>query len=133
MSAKTPLEIVQASYMAFGAGDMTAFLADMSPDVEWHSGYAPDVPLNGVWRGHDGVITLVQTIGASVDIHQFQVVEFIAQGDKVVVLGFEEAAAKSTGRSYRNEWAHVWTVREGRVARIRTYNDSATVAAAFGP
>ena len=57
--------------------------------------------------------------------------EFIAQGDKVVVLGQERFRVKATGRSVENEWAHGWTLREGRAARFYEYNDTAALAAGY--
>ena len=61
----------------------------------------------------------------------FEIREFIAQGDSVVVLGFDESLVKSTGRTYHNEWVHVWAVQDGQLASVRTYNDTAAAAAAF--
>ena len=128
---KTPLELVQQTYAAFGSGDVPTMLAGMADTIEWNSHYPAVVPFGGLWRGHEGVITLLTGIGAALDVQRFEIAEFIAQGNKVVAIGFEEATAKPTGRSYRNEWVHVWTVRDGKVVEIRTYNDTAAVAAAF--
>ena len=131
MSEKTPLELVQQTYMAFGTGDIPTMFAGMADDIEWNSHYPATVPIAGLWRGHDGVLKLLTAIGENFDVHQFQIAEFLAQGNKVVVLGFEEATVKPTGRSYRNEWVHVWTVQDGKAVAIRTYNDTAAVTAAF--
>jgi ketosteroid isomerase-like protein len=103
----------------------------MADDIEWDSRYPSIVPFSGVWRGHDGVKRLISTLGETIQILAFEIQEFVAANDKVVVLGFEEATAKSTGRTYRNEWVHVWTVQGGKLAKLRNYNDTAAVAAAF--
>jgi uncharacterized protein len=131
MSDQSPLNLVQQAYQAFGRGDVAAMLAAMSENFEWDSRYPAGVPIGGVWKGHDGVLSLLKTLGETEDVLSFAIQEFIAQGDKVVVLGVEEIRAKSTGRTYRNEWVHVWAVQNGRLARLRTYNDTAAVVAAF--
>src|SRR5215207_9160380 len=38
------------------------------------------------------------------------------QADRVVVLGAMRAPATDTGSTYDNEWAMVWTLRDGKVA-----------------
>ncbi len=38
---------------------------------------------------------------------------------------------KATGRSYETEWAHVFTLREGKIVEFREFADSAAVAEAF--
>ena len=103
----------------------------MADDMEWDSGYPAIVPFSGVWRGHDGVRRLLSTLTETIQVLAFELHEFVAENDRVVVLGLEEATAKATGRTYRNEWVHVWTVRGGKLAKLRSYNDTAAVAAAF--
>jgi uncharacterized protein len=56
---------------------------------------------------------------------------FVAQGDKVVVLGYERSIAKSTGRSLEQEWAHVYTLRDGKIAEGRFFEDMAAEVVAF--
>jgi ketosteroid isomerase-like protein len=131
MSAPAPLALVQGVYAAFGRGDAAAIVAAMSPEIVWESRYPAGVPLGGVFRGHAGVRDLLGAFDDGVEVLQFQPREWIAAAENVVVLGFEEARARPTGRAYRNEWAHVWTVRDGQVVAMRTYNDTAAVGAAF--
>jgi ketosteroid isomerase-like protein len=40
---------------------------------------------------------------------------------------------KSTGRAFDNDWAMVFTLREGKITGFRSYEDTGAVAAAFGP
>jgi len=130
-SDRSPLELVQHAYQSFGRGDVQAMLAVMSEDFEWDSRYPAGVPIAGVWRGHGGVLTMLKTLNETLDVLAFTVNEFIAQGDKVVVLGFDESRAKSTGRTYHNDWVHVWAVQNGKLNRVRTYNDTASALSAF--
>jgi ketosteroid isomerase-like protein len=131
MSDKSPLELVQQTYQAFGQGDVATMQSVMAEDFEWDSRYPAGVPLGGVWRGQDGLLDFLKTVGETVDVLAFEIHEFIAQGNKVVVLGFDESRAKLTGRTYHNDWVHVWTIQDGKIAGIRTYNDTAAASAAF--
>ena len=56
--------------------------------------------------------------------------DYIAQGDKVVVLGHERQRVKATGLTVENDFAMVFTIRDGKIARFRNYEDTAAVAAA---
>ena len=130
-TASSPLALVQDAYQSFSRGDMAGMLAAMSTAFEWDSRYSAGVPFGGVWRGHGGVSEFLKTLSDAVDVTAFEIREFIAQGDSVVVLGFDESLVKSTGRTYHNEWVHVWAVQDGQLASVRTYNDTAAAAAAF--
>jgi hypothetical protein len=64
------------------------------------------------------------------EIEEFAPTEFLAQADRVVVLGSLRARVKDTGRSYDNEWVMVWTLRDGKVAGYQIYEDTARELAA---
>jgi ketosteroid isomerase-like protein len=57
--------------------------------------------------------------------------EFIAQGDKVVSIVYAEATVRSTGRQVINEEAHVWTFKDGKVARIQLFQDTEAIASGY--
>lgn len=54
-----------------------------------------------------------------------------AENDKVVALGYEHLEVKADGRSYRSTWAHVYTLRNGKVVKFEEFVDTAAQAAAF--
>ncbi len=64
-------EIVQQMYQAFGTGDMPAFFALLDETIVWNSHYTANIPLNGKFEKAEGIQTLLQTIGASVEIKAF--------------------------------------------------------------
>jgi ketosteroid isomerase-like protein len=65
------------------------------------------------------------------EFEQFEPREFIAQGNKVVVLVFERFRIKATGRSVDNEYVHVVTLRGGKVVQFCIYEDTAPIIAAI--
>ena len=64
------------------------------------------------------------------EVQHFDPREFIALGDKVVALGHYAWRVKSTGREFGGDFAHVFTVLDGRVIRFHEYMDTAAAAAA---
>ena len=64
------------------------------------------------------------------EVQHFDPREFIAQGDKVVALGHYAWRVKSSGREFGGDFAHVFTVHDGKVLRFHEYMDTAAAAAA---
>ena len=56
--------------------------------------------------------------------------EFIAEGGTVVSLGDFKGVHGATGKTAEARYAHVWTVRDGRIATFRQYIDTLAVARA---
>ena len=67
----------------------------------------------------------------SVEFKRFEPREFIAERDKVVVLGSYEGVAKKTGRAFKSDWVMVYTIADGKVAHFREYADVVAITAAF--
>ena len=64
---------------------------------------------------------------------QFEPQAFIAEDDKVIVTGQSIWLVKATSQRYENPWVHIFTLRDGKVARFQQYNDTAAVKAAYRP
>ena len=90
------------------------------------------IPWAGTRHGREGVVEFFSLIGETLEIVQFEPREFVSQGDTIVVLGYERSLVKPTGRTFEQEWAHVYTLRNGKIARVRLFEDTAAQVAAFG-
>ena len=67
------------------------------------------------------------------DVAEFEPEEFIAKGQKVVVLGHFSMCVKATGKVSRSHWVHVWKVDQGKISYMREYVDSLAVSQAYSP
>ena len=56
--------------------------------------------------------------------------EFIAQGDRVLVVGFARGKIKATNKTFEDDWIFAITVRDGRLTNIREYVDTQALARA---
>ena len=63
-------------------------------------------------------------VGESLEAQEFELREYIAQGNKVVVLGYQRGKAKPTGRPYEIEFVHLWSLRERRFTEFPVVNDT---------
>ncbi len=125
------MEAVQETYEAVGRGDISALLDLLTNDVEWTFQGPSVIPFAGTRRGREGVAEFFSLISANLEFEQFEPREFVAQGDAVVVLGFERSRIKLTGRTFEQEWAHVYKLRDGKVAEFLALEDTAAHAVAF--
>lgn len=125
------VQLVQQIYAAIGRGDVPAVIDMMADDIEIHVPGPSEIPFAGTYREHEGVGHYFHAIGTNTDILQFEPRDYIAQDDQVVVVGDERLRSKSTDRSWETGWAMVWTVRDGKVAVLREFHQTAAIAAAF--
>ncbi|MFN2508491.1 MAG: nuclear transport factor 2 family protein [Chthoniobacterales bacterium] len=89
------------------------------------------MPWAGSFQGHEGATNYFARVGAEAEFEAFEPHTFLAQGDHVVVLGFEKVRSRCTGRSYENHWAHAFTLADGKIIAFREYCDTFIVAEAF--
>jgi ketosteroid isomerase-like protein len=82
-------------------------------------------------QGRGAVGEFFSTLASLQDARSFEEREFIAQGDKVVVLGHYVWQVKANGRTIEGDFAHVFTVRGGQIVAFHEYMDSAAVAKAY--
>ena len=131
MSEQDNVAVVRRAYENFKGGDIDGLLGLMAEDVDWRLPEIEGIPYSGARRGRESVGGFFTQLADSQDVLSFEPREFVAQGDKVVALGTYRWRVKRTGREYGGDWAHVFTVRDGRIAGFHEYMDSAAARAAF--
>ena len=131
MSETTNTEIVQNAYGKFGSGDIPGLLSLLTDDIDWETPHVENAPFTGNRLGLKEVAEFFQLLNESEDFAYFEPTEFIAQGDKVVVLGRSKATVKSTDRSYETDWVHIFTVNDGKITHFHEFFDSAAATRAF--
>lgn len=124
MTEQQNIEIVRKGYDAFGSGDIQGLLNLLDAQVSWVTPGPADLPTAGTRRGHAAVGEFFQTLGGMLDFLAFEPQEFIAQGDKVVVLGTDRTRVKATGTALPEfRWVHIFTVRNGKVVGFEEVGD----------
>jgi ketosteroid isomerase-like protein len=131
MSTEDNKRVVRRVFEKFGSGDVPGLLEMISEDAEWAAPGPEVVPYFGERKGREGALEFFKNLGFDVEFELFEPGEFIAEGDRVVVLGRERGRVRRTGKVFENRWALVFTVRGGMVAGFRIYENNAAVAEAF--
>ena len=129
MSTQENVQIVKNFLAALGSRDKQVLLALSVEDIEW---IVPgeDWPLAGTHRGHAGISDVLQKASEEVETTYPGPPEFVAQGDRVLVIGVATGKIKATNKAFKDEWVFDITVRDGKLTRIQEYIDTQALARA---
>ena len=128
MSIQENVQTVKDFFAAMGRGDKQGLLALSAEDIEWIIP-GKDWPLAGTHRGHSGLEDLLQKT-SEMEISSPTPPEYVAQGDRVLVVGFAKGKVKATNKTFEDDWVFAITVRNGKLTNIREYVDTQAVARA---
>jgi hypothetical protein len=129
MSTQENVQIVKDFFAAIGSGDKQRVLAFVAEDIEW---IVPgeDWPLAGTHRGHAGLAKVLEKANEAVETSYPKPPEFVAQGDRVLVVGVATGRIKATNKTFEDHWVFDITVRNGKLTNIREYIDTQALARA---
>ena len=129
MSVEKNVQTVKEFFAALGRRDPQGLLALVAEDIEWIIP-GENWPLAGTHRGHAGLENLLQKASETVETSYPEPPEFIAQRDRVLVVGFATGKIKATNRTFEDHWVFDIAVRNGKVSKIREYIDTQALARA---
>jgi ketosteroid isomerase-like protein len=123
--AQGNLEIIEELYAAFARGDGPAVLAAMDEGIVWneaeHAIYADRNPYLGPAAIAEGIFTRYAT-----EWEGFQAIpaQFLATGDRIVVTGRYHGLYKATESTVDAQFAHFWSLRDGKIVAFQQYTDT---------
>jgi len=128
MSTEKNVQTVKHFFAAIGHGDREDLLALVAEDIEWIIP-GEDWPLAGTRHGHAGLADLLETASKTMETST-EPREYVAQGDRVLVVGVATGKIKATNKPFKDDWVFAITVRNGKVTKIREYIDTQALARA---
>ena len=129
MSTQENVQIVKDFFAAMGSYNKQDLLALVAEDIEWIIP-GEDWPLAGTHRGHAELAAVLQKASEEVEMTYPEPPEFVAQGDRVLVVGVATGKIKATNKPFKDDWVFDITVRDGKVTNIREYIDTQALARA---
>jgi len=132
---QSPLEIVSSLYALFADGRLEETFDLMHSDVVLYEPGDPSiVPWAGTHVGHAGLNNFYEGLGTAlseITIDE-ESLDLTSMGpNRVLAVGTERGVSSKTGRSYETCSAWLWTVREGRIAELRAFHDTAAMSKAL--
>lgn len=131
MNEEKNVQVVKEGYEKFESGDVEGLLNLFSDDINWKTPKVEGAPFTGERKGHKAVSEFFTQLDESEEFTKFEPTEFIAQGDRVVVLGNSAASVKSTGRNLELDWVHIFTVKDGKITDFLEFYDNAAAERAY--
>ena len=128
MSTEQNVQTVKDFFAAIGRGDRDGLLALVGEDIEWIIP-GEDWPLAGTHRGHAGLADLLQKASKTMETST-EPREYVAQGDRVLVVGVATGKIKATNKPFKDDWVFDITVQNGKLTKIREYIDIQALARA---
>src|SRR6185295_2173436 len=110
MSTEENVKLVKNFFAAMDSSNARDLLALAAEDIEWiipGEGW----PLAGTHRGHAGLTALLQKASESLETSFPEPPEFVAQGDRVLVVGVATGKIKATNKPFKDDWVFDITVR----------------------
>jgi ketosteroid isomerase-like protein len=129
MSIEKNVQVVKDFFAAIGSGDKQRVLALVTEDIEWivpGEGWL----LAGAHRGHAGLADVLKKASEEIEMTYPKPPEFVAQGDRVLVIGVATGKIKATNKPFKDDWVFDITVRNGKLTKIQEYIDTQALARA---
>lgn len=108
-------------------GSMKQAVVDLAaPDIEWWAAGPRDIlPWAGSWRGPEAVSQWFEVLNGTLEYDTWEPYEYVSEGETVVELVRGAGRVRSNGRRYEGDIVRVWTFRYGKLARVRSFYDTA--------
>ena len=123
--------VVNQAYSNFKTGNINALLDLMADEVNWTLPEMEGVPFAGTRTGRASVGEFFESVNSTQESLSFEPRELIAEGDKVVALGSYQWRVKSNSREFGGDFAHVFTIRDGKIVAFNEYMDTAACRDAY--
>ena len=129
MSIEENVQVVKDFIAAMGGYNKQDLLALVAEDIEWIIP-GEDWPLAGTHRGRAELAAVLKKASEEVETTYPKPPEFVAQGDRVLVVGVATGKIKATNKSFKDDWVFDITIRDRKVTKIREYIDTQALARA---
>jgi ketosteroid isomerase-like protein len=125
------LEMVQKVYEDFLTGNIESVMGALDADVEWIEGDIEGLPYAGTHHGSAAVLENVfMAIPMTYDSFELAPEEWVDGGDTIVMLG--RITTQKDGREASGRLAQVLTVRDGKIVRFESFQDTHAAARVLG-
>ena len=112
--------VVDRMFAAFAIGDVEKFVETVSPDTVWIYHGTQVIP-KGQYNGKEGARKFITGILDNTEIISFEPLEYVSEGNKVVVLGREHQKVKRSGKELKQQWVQVYTVENDLITRMEEF------------
>ena len=126
------LDLIRATYEGSSEENGRNLLAALAPDAEWTE--AEGFPYAGTYVGPEAILAGVfRRLGSEWIGYRADVQTYLEDGDRVAAFGVYSGVYRATGKSMHATFAHLYRVRDGKIASMTQYVDTLIVQRALTP
>jgi ketosteroid isomerase-like protein len=130
MNEQENVNLARQGYQEFLDGDIESILNRNTDDSEWIFPGPPELlPMSGSFRGREQVARFFTRLSETLDFTSFEPREFLPFGDRVFVVGHDTGKVRATGTAFEEDWIHICTYRDGKLARWQAFVDTGDLVA----
>ncbi len=118
--------VVEKMFAAFSSGDVEKFVATVSEDTVWIYHGTQIIPA-GTFEKKEGVRAFMTNIIERTEIINFEPLQYVVEGNTVVVLGREHQKVKRSGRELKQKWVQIYTVENDLIIKMEEFATSEEV------
>ena len=123
-------DIIRATYEGSSADNGRILLETLAPDASWTE--AAGFPYAGTYIGPDTIVANVfKRLATEWEGYKAEVHTYVAEGDRVAAFGVYSGVYLKTGKAMQATFAHLYRLKDGKIATMEQYVDSAMVQAAM--
>lgn len=131
MTPEENIKIVESFFEQYEQGKLPSEMEEVSKDIEWLLSSSPDVLFFGTYKGVDAFDKTFVLAGQVIKAAQVVSTDYIAQGDKVVVTGWEKVTynEETTGNDHEASLnqVSVFTISGGQIIKYEQVLNTAVV------
>jgi ketosteroid isomerase-like protein len=132
MQEQQNIDLVRKLYGAFGKGDIQTIIDHLADQLIWRFDAPSVIPYAGDHNTPDQVRKgFFGPLASTQKDYALTTDEFIAQDDKVIMVGSYGATVIATGKRFDLPLVHVWSIENGKVKRFVNFTDTAKAAEAY--
>lgn len=127
----TPEQVMRAATDAYERIDAEGVARFIAEDIRYRiHGADGKSPFKCDVKGAHAFWDAVANIHADWEVRQYKMVDLITNGERIAARVNVEVVSHHTGRSHFSQIALIGTVRNGQIAELNEYHDTALLASA---
>jgi ketosteroid isomerase-like protein len=124
--------IIRGTYEASPAEKGQRLRVALAPDASWTE--AAGFPYAGTYVGFEAIAAGVfQRLATEWEGYSAEVHTYLEDGDQVAAFGVYSGTYRATGKAMTATFAHLYTLKDGKIVRMEQYVDSLPVSRAIAP
>lgn len=125
------IRVVKAVMDELMRGNLEPLLGAITEDAQIKAVIPPGTPISGDFRGREGFLRYLTALSEVMEIIEVQTHDITASEGHVVMVGYERARVKRTGKMLECDVATVFALKDGKITKMLALADMSAIVEAY--